>query len=268
MPEFPVAILSDPSTRECLQRLDRGELFSFSYPVIASFDDWLQRDELFLLRCDGGVLQLVSRQRKVPPLQVDFLQGAMAFRGQQNVRSEMLIKAVLGRDKQHLPSVTDATAGLGRDSFLLAVLGCEVVMVERHPIVSALLQDGLMRYQQQGDSAISARMQLLTGDFASGALPEPVAAEVVYLDPMFPTREKSALVKKEMQIFKQLVGGDPDSDRLMQQALQRAQRRIVVKRPLKADYLSGMKPTYSLSGRSSRFDVYQVGSAASTADMV
>ena len=261
MSEFPAAILSDPSTRDCLQRLSRDDLLASAWPFVASLDVWSQQDQPFLLRCDSGVLQLVSRQRKVPPLQVDFLQGAMGFRSQQNVRSEMLVKAVLGRDKQHLPSVTDATAGLGRDSFLLAVLGCEVVMIERHPIVSALLQDGIMRYRQQGDPAIAARMQMVYGDFAAGAGMELAPTEVVYLDPMFPSRDKSALVKKEMQIFKQLVGGDLDSAQLMQQARQRASRRIVVKRPAKAEYLDGAKPTYSLTGRSSRFDVYQVGSS-------
>lgn len=182
----------------------------------------------------------------------------MAFRGQQNVRNEMIVKAVLGRDKQLLPDVIDATAGLGRDSFLLAVLGCSVTMIERHPVVSALLEDGLMRYQQSGDPDVAGRLRFHHQDFTAESGLDPV--KVVYLDPMFPQREKSALVKKEMQIFKTMVGADTDSAALLPVAKTLAKERVVVKRPAKAEFLDGASPTYSLSGRSSRFDVYQVGS--------
>ena len=260
MTDLPVAVLCDQATKACLSRIERTELLSAGpLPVVTDLAQWQQGDKVFLLACEADRLQLIPRNRKLQPLLVDFTQGPMGYRGQQNVRNEMVVKAVLGRDKQHLPTVIDATAGLGRDSFLLAVLGCSVTMIERHPVVSALLQDGLWRYRQTGDPRVAARLDMVFGDFALGA--GPASAEVVYLDPMFPRRDKSALVKKEMQIFKQMVGGDGDSERLLPRARQRASRKVVVKRPAKAEYLAGAAPTYSLTGRSSRFDIYQVGAA-------
>ena len=260
MTDSPVAILRDQATEACLLDLDRNDLLSSQVFPLLSLSDWQQCDADYLLACENGRLQLQARERKLQPLLVDFTEGTMGYRGQQNVRNEMVVKAVLGRDKQHLPSVIDATAGLGRDSFLLAVLGCRVTMIERHPIVSALLQDGLQRYRQGGELAVIERLDFVYGDFSRGD--GPATAKVVYLDPMFPKREKSALVKKEMQIFKQMVGGDADSDRLLPEAKNRATRKVVVKRPAKAEHLSDATPTYSLSGRSSRFDIYQVGPAA------
>ncbi|MGL9773657.1 MAG: class I SAM-dependent methyltransferase [Sodalis sp. (in: enterobacteria)] len=58
------------------------------------------------------------------------------------------VKAVakaVGIKGQGLPDVVDATAGLGRDAFVLACLGCRVQMFERHPVMAALLKNGLRR---------------------------------------------------------------------------------------------------------------------------
>ena len=82
--------------------------------------------------------------------------------------------------------------------------------------------------------------------------------DVVYLDPMFPERTKHALVKKEMRLFRDVVGDDMDADALMELALEVARKRVVVKRPRKADSVAGRKPGYQLLGKSSRFDVYPV----------
>ncbi|MDX1693729.1 MAG: class I SAM-dependent methyltransferase [Ketobacteraceae bacterium] len=259
MSEAAVAVLRDAATESRLSRLERTGLLTGDFPCFSDQALWQQSGIPLLLSCCGGKLQLQSRNRKLQPLAVDFSEGTMAHRSQQNVRAELVVKAVLGRNKQRLPSVIDATAGLGRDSFLLAVLGCEVLMVERHPVVGALLEDGLMRYQQEGDQAIASRLAFCSQDFLLAALPP---ADVVYLDPMFPKRDKSALVKKEMQLFKTMVGADTDSDSLLGAATALARERVVVKRPDKAPFLADVKPTYSLSGRSSRFDIYQVGSKA------
>jgi 16S rRNA (guanine1516-N2)-methyltransferase len=158
------------------------------------------------------------------------------------------------------PTVLDATAGLGRDAFVLAALGCEVTLIERHPLVAALLEDGLRRASaDSATAAIAARMRLREGDAIalmrdwSGDAPQ-----VVYLDPMFPPRDKSALVKKEMRVFRPLVGDDGDAPALLTAALSLASHRVVVKRPRKALALSigGIVPGYALEGKSSRFDVY------------
>ncbi|HEY8332105.1 MAG TPA: class I SAM-dependent methyltransferase, partial [Pseudomonas sp.] len=154
--------------------------------------------------------------------------------------------------------VLDATAGLGRDAFVLASLGCEVSLIERQPLIAALLEDGLARAARDPEvAAIVAHMQLLTGNAVAlmGAWQgEP--PQVIYLDPMFPHRDKSALVKKEMRLFRPLVGDDLDAPALLEAALALASHRVVVKRPRKAPCIDGAKPSYQLEGKSSRYDIY------------
>lgn len=169
----------------------------------------------------------------------------------------MIAKAV-GIQPGVRPTVLDATAGLGRDAFVLACLGCQVHMIERHPIVAALLTDGLRRARLDTQVAgIVQRMPLLIGDAIELMHAWTAdAPQVIHLDPMFPSRDKSALVKKEMRLFKPLVGADDDAPDLLAAALALATHRVVVKRPRKAPSIAGATPTYSLDGKSSRYDVY------------
>ncbi len=169
----------------------------------------------------------------------------------------MIAKAV-GVQPGIRPRVLDATAGLGRDGFVLASLGCEVTLVERQPLIAALLEDGLERAGRDPDVApIAARMRLLGGNSADLMRAwDGEAPQVIYLDPMFPHRDKSALVKKEMRLFRPLVGDDLDAPALLQAALALASHRVVVKRPRKAPIIEGPKPGYSLEGKSSRYDIY------------
>jgi 16S rRNA (guanine1516-N2)-methyltransferase len=82
------------------------------------------------------------------------------------------------------------------------------------------------------------------------------APQVIHLDPMFPHRDKSALVKKEMRLFRPLVGDDDDAPALLAAALALASHRVVVKRARKAPPIAGVAPGYSLEGKSSRYDIY------------
>ncbi|MCF1427081.1 MAG: class I SAM-dependent methyltransferase [Shewanella sp.] len=189
---------------------------------------------------------------------VDFVCGAIAHRRKfGGGRGQAIAKAV-GLKQGESPSVVDGTAGLGRDAFVLASLGCQVTMVERHPVVAALLQDGLRRGYE--DSEIGAwmreRMSMVHASSLE-ALPElGLAPDVVYLDPMYPHREKSALVKKEMRVFQSLVGADLDADGLLVPALALAAKRVVVKRPDYAEDLDGVKPSTVIATKKNRFDVY------------
>ena len=154
----------------------------------------------------------------------------------------------------------DATGGLGRDAFVLASLGCTVTVVERSPVVAALLKDGLKRAEaDQEVSAIARRIKLVQGD-SQALLPlfskQEESIDVVYLDPMFPHREKSALVKKEMRLFQSLLGADADANELLQPALGLAKYRVVVKRPKGAPDLGLRTPSYRLEGKACRYDVY------------
>lgn len=171
----------------------------------------------------------------------------------------MIAKAV-GIGEGVRPTVLDATAGMGADAFVMASLGCQVQLLERSPIVYELLrsgiQQGLLEAEHETSEALG-RMRLVSGDSLEWLKrQEPEFVDVVYLDPMFPSREKSALVKKEMQFFHQVVGPDEDADRLLSLARSKAEYRVVVKRGLRSAYLDGIEPTYQLKGKSSRYDVY------------
>ena len=172
---------------------------------------------------------------------------------------ELLLKAIGGR-REGL-AVIDATAGLGRDSLLLASYGAEVQLCERQPVVAALLADGLRRGRLDDSASVVSRMSLVednAAEFLAAAGGESLA-DVIYLDPMFPESGKSALVKKEMQMFHQLVGMDDDADALLAAALSAARYRVVVKRPPRAPVIDGSRaPQFSINGKAVRFDVYPI----------
>ncbi|MGA4446965.1 class I SAM-dependent methyltransferase [Ectopseudomonas chengduensis] len=213
----------------------------------------------FALQLGDDGLQLVELGDKAPgPVRVDFVEGAAAHRRQFGGGSGQMIAKAVGVQSGIRPRILDATAGLGRDSFVLASLGCEMTLIERQPLVAALLEDGLRRAALNLDVApIVARMRLLTGNAIELMRSwQGEAPQVIYLDPMFPHRDKSALVKKEMRLFRPFVGDDLDAPALLEAALALATHRVVVKRPRKAPAIEGGKPGYVLEGKSSRYDIY------------
>lgn len=213
----------------------------------------------FALQWQAQGWQLQSLAEDAPgPLRVDFVEGALAHRRQFGGGSGQMIAKAVGLQPGVRPRVLDATAGLGRDAFVLACLGCTVDMIERQPVIAALLADGLRRASLDPEVRhIVARMQLQQGDAIallrdwSGEVPQ-----VIYLDPMFPSRDKSALVKKEMRLFRPLVGDDLDAGDLLAAAYALASHRVVVKRPRKAPAIPGPAPSQVLEGKSSRYDIY------------
>ncbi|QKZ06354.1 class I SAM-dependent methyltransferase [Pseudomonas eucalypticola] len=228
---------------------------------------WAQRlalpldidDAEFALQATEAGLQLQQLGEDAPgPVRVDFVEGAVAHRRLFGGGSGQMIAKAVGVQQGVRPRVLDATAGLGKDAFVLASLGCDMSLIERQPIIGALLEDGLARAAGDLDvGAIVSRMQLLKGnaiDLIRAWEGEP--PQVIYLDPMFPHREKSALVKKEMRLFRPLVGDDMDAPALLAAALALASHRVVVKRPRKAPSIEGPKPSHSLEGKSSRYDIY------------
>lgn len=213
----------------------------------------------FALQVGVDGLQLQELSYSAPgPLRVDFIEGALAHRRQFGGGSGQMIAKAVGIQPGVRPTILDATAGLGRDAFILACLDCHVQMIERNPIVAALLADGLRRARLDVQVVgIVQRMPLLVGDAIElMSTWTAQAPQVIHLDPMFPSRDKSALVKKEMRLFKPLVGADDDAPALLAAALALATHRVVVKRPRKAPAIVGAAPTYSLEGKSSRYDIY------------
>lgn len=191
------------------------------------------------------------------PIHVDFIKGAVGYSRRVN-RFGLLFQAA-GLRRGSNTSIIDATCGLGRDAFLLADNGCVVTAIERSPIVAALVRDGLDRAARDPELCdwIPSRLRLTVGDardilkrLSPGASPD-----VVYLDPMFPPKTKSALVKKEMRILRHLVGDDPDAEHLFEIARTVARGRVVVKRMRHAPPLAP-NPTHVYRQKTTRYDVY------------
>ena len=190
-------------------------------------------------------------------LTVDFVGGAVGHRFRfGGVRGQDLPRAA-GFTKGATPGVVDATAGLGRDAFLLASLGAEVTLIERSPHVHARLAEAIAaaRAAEPAIAEAAGRMRLLQGD-ARDLLPT-LSPEVVLVDPMHPDRTSSALVKKDMRLLRELVGTDPDQLELMRAALAAAGKRVVLKWPRKAPPMPGLPaPSHQIVGKTLRYDVF------------
>lgn len=188
---------------------------------------------------------------------VDFASDTLTFRREKGGGKKEAIAKAVGCKGQHLPHVVDATAGLGRDAFVLASLGCKVDMIERSSVVAALLDDGLERIKQHQQLSRILSMRLFHGvSYAVLTHWLHEKPDVVYLDPMFPHKQKSALVKKEMRLFQQLLGADQDADQLLAPAMALANNRVVVKRPSYAPPLADQCPSMCIESKKHRFDVY------------
>ena len=209
----------------------------------------------------GDRLSLQQTGRGAPgPVMVNFGSTAMRHR-RSSGHNELLGKAV-GVGKKARLRALDATAGLGRDSFVLADLGCEVILCEREPVIVELLRSGMRVAATQSDlwlGEVLGRMRLQPGDARQMPCESLRGVDVIYLDPMFPQRDKSAAVKKEMALFQLLLDSSAaphDADQLLLWALQQDVARVVVKRPPRAPNLADQKPSHSISGKAVRYDVY------------
>lgn len=205
-------------------------------------------------------LELLDLAQKMQ-LSVDFIHGALGHRKKYGGgRGQTIAKAVGIKQGKPLPHVLDATAGLGKDSYVLACLGCKIDMLERSPIVAALLADGIARASLNVEFAdmMQQGFSLHNQDALSylDAIDDD-KPDVIYLDPMYPEKKKSASVKKNMQMLQKLLGHDLDADQLLDVALDKAQQRVVVKRPKGAPTLrTSRQPTLAYESKSTRYDTY------------
>ena len=259
---LPLALLLEPAG-DPARAVALAE--ALSVPLI---DDPHQTDLLLVLGPEGLALRRPNDPELPGVLRVDFDRPAARQRQRQPHR-ELVVQAARLRGAGYEPLLVDATAGLGRDGFLLAAAGFRVVLFEHHPVVAALLRDGLARAALlPRTAAIAARIRLIRGDFLDGLGQLAERPAVIYLDPMFPPRSKSAKVKQELRLLQLLEGtggGESDAARLLQAALAAGPRKVVVKRPLKGDALPGPAPSHVLRGKAVRFDVYTGVGAATEA---
>lgn len=206
-------------------------------------------DGLFLTD-DGSGLTLTDGKLA---LRGDFT-GLLPRLKQSNLQSEFLVKASKIKGIEH-PVIIDATAGMGEDSMILAAAGFEVYLFEYDPVIAALLKDALDRAMEIPELKEAAgRMHFTEGNSIDNMSKLEIAPDVVLLDPMFPARQKSALVKRKFQLLQKLEKPCSDENELLEAALNVKPRRIVIKRPLKGPFLGGMKPSYSLTGKAIRYD--------------
>lgn len=192
------------------------------------------------------------RDSRLGPVCVDFSHLDLRPYSANLSRRQPLARA-FGK-KTH--TIVDATAGYAQDALLLALMGFHVTAIERSPVVTALARDGLQRLTSSTGLALSERLHLVNGDsrvLLPTITPRP---DAIYLDPMFPPkRRKSAAVKKEMRLLRELVGDDADAPELLDLSRAIARDRVVVKRPDDALPLAP-EPSMSLTGKLVRYDVY------------
>ena len=193
-------------------------------------------------------------------IHVDFIEGALAHRRLYGGGKNQPLARAIGMKPGVTPRVIDATAGMAKDAFVLATLGCPLRMIERSPFVAALITDAITRASPDENFSplLSSGFELMNAN-AIEYLPTLSAAEkpdVIYLDPMYPEKQKSALVKKNMQILQKLLGQDDDSEQLLKTARHCASKRVVVKRPKGAEWIANLKPAFEITSKNTRYDVY------------
>ena len=178
---------------------------------------------------------------------VDFDSKQLNFRSSAHLNAELIIKAVLGKKKQ-ATTIMDCTAGFGNDSYLLSLTGSQISAYESNPLMNALLADGLNR-------AVISNITLLKKDAMQHL--KNTDCQVIYIDPMYPATKKSAKNNKQMAFLQSIVGHQTQmaSDLFEQAKLSKA-KKIVIKRPVKSDFVNDIKPTSQIVGKAARFDIY------------
>jgi len=218
----------------------------------------------FVLYYKDSKVELIDQQTGTA-IDVDFIGGTLAHRRKYGGGKGQAIAKAIGLNKYKLPlSVLDVTAGLAKDAFVLGCLGCSVTMLEENPIIAELVQcalrlaerdDEFKTIQQQGFTLIN--INALT--YLNGIKNKP---DIIYIDPMYPERKKSAAVKKNMQMLQKLVGHKVDKQseeiELLDNALNTALKRVVVKRPKGSPTLTDKKPSMSIESKITRYDVYVI----------
>lgn len=209
------------------------------------------------------LVELHDRQLNTT-ISIDFLKGTLAHRQQFGGGRGQAIAKAIGMKSGVTPSVLDTTAGMAGDAFVLATLGCSITLLERSPIIFALIEDAVQRASlNQSFAKILEQGFVIVNRDAREYIREQIAAgtrqpDVIYIDPMYPHKKKSALVKKDMQILQRLHGSDDDAGELLNIALSYARKRVVVKRPIQAKTISEKKPSTNIKSKKTRYDIYTI----------
>lgn len=196
---------------------------------------------------------------KFSPIFVDFNSNKLNYRLKHGGGKKQAIVRAVGLKPNKPLNVIDATAGLGKDAFILASCGAKVFLIERNETIYELLKDGFNRAQNIPNlSPIISKMKLYKGN-AIELIPKlykQISPDVIYLDPMFPKASNTALPKKELIALRNIVHDDLDENTLFDVAMAHAKLRVVVKRAKLSPFIQDTKPDHCLIGRANRFDIY------------
>ncbi len=222
-------------------------------PIVSRITDEF---EGYLIVNSLGIAFFAPKIAKTP-YQVIFESGELARRATESTyQKELIARACILKNLDRPTEILDATAGFGRDAFILATQGANVQLLERNPIVAALLKDGLSRLSEPHLHARLTLIQKNAVDFFHECFEKNDRPDVVYLDPMFQV-ERNAKVKKDLQLLQMILQNETqDQENLLPLALEFARSRVVVKRAIFAEPLNKINPSYTLKGKHSRFDVY------------
>ena len=223
--------------------------------------DCIPEEPAYLSYVDHALTIHTQGTQKALSLSIDFSAGKSKHRRLYGGGKKQPLAKSCGLDKHPQWTILDATAGLGRDAFVLASLGANITLCEQHPALFALLVDAIERAKGDDEAAVIAqRMHCFQQNsiqyLQAVKVNEKPVPDVIYLDPMYPERKKSASIKKEMQILQDLVGHSMDQTELLTLALQVAKQRVVVKRPKGAKAISEQAVSYTVSSVNTRYDVY------------
>lgn len=244
-PAVSVAAMADGADMAALARL--REQFDIVEPGESA--DGEPGVPVFRLDADGLAL-LAGGQ----VLRGDFKRMLPRLKG-GNLPKELLVRAAKIKGENMALTAVDATAGLGEDSLLLAAAGFHVKLYERNPVIHALLEDTVRRARAVPElHEAAARMQVFYEDSIEAMKYLEAPPDVILLDPMFPARQKSALVKKKLQMIQKLELPCLDEAELFLSAVRAAPKKLIIKRPPKGPYLAGIKPDHSIEGKAVRFD--------------
>ena len=238
-------------------RLDQARYFAAEHKL-----------PLFSAKNKDYSLQLLYRKDRIElydlqlntGIHVDFVSGALAHRQQFGGGRGQAIARAIGLKQGNTPSVLDVTGGLTRDAYILACLGCPITVLEQSPVLAELIRDGIERGLLSEESAIVLNnhftFQNMDAIEYMQTITDNKRPDVIYIDPMYPERKKSALVKKDMQILQHLLGKDENAESLLEAALSVTGKRVVVKRPIHASPVTSLKTTSSISSKKTRYDIY------------
>lgn len=196
-----------------------------------------------------NILYLKDCKNIAKPIYVDF--------NEYNNKSVELIKAC-GLSNKNKINILDCTAGLCKDTFILANNNCNVVAIEKNKIVYSLLEDGFKRgFKLENIANILGKIQLFNDDSVNYLNATKLKFDCIYLDPMFDESKKTRLVKKEMQFFHNLIDKINDNELLFDLSIKKTCGRVVVKRPLHSDFIvNRIMPSFQVKGKTIRYDVY------------